>query len=801
MSSKRKFISQDLKSSLPKLNDYITYGLEWETSVLIEMPKNKKSLIDREVIFKNGKIKFTSEGIDDSYKIKCEETDDIKEINKKIIELEEKIPISNDFVRMAYQQQIENLKKLKLNDCNCRFNLEAQLGVFNYSKEDSQKDIEDFNKTCDIFVQTVEKISETSELSGYPLTKSVTTYDIDKCKEVDEYEKFKDCSLSQKGVNYKLDYNGMPYECGYFQKVDDFLKTANISSIIGKPQMTVGVSLKYIPKIYLLYSLYDKNSNTESLYNLSENILEKSGIKDLSLTNDEYLTLLGFMILMVNYSIHFFYQKPNDYFKMNFNIKLRTNPASLYESLSLKLKNVFPMILEYLKKEIEDISKKINTGYYYKELLDFLQEEGYYSNNGFSDEFLEVYVYKFGYLDLLYKKLLIITTGKHKMMYFISKFRENVVLPEGIQDRSLYDIEDFEKRKSEYSIYFDITDDNVKLVPAINFQYNLYDKKTNRFFEDKQNTLSDPLLYLDKGFVSKTSKSKVIPKLMFKKDTSRLGVWEWPQFEKDFVHVEFRNYYALYRISQMLDLFSKNISDQLYDTAEIGVYLSIRQSTIFILENFFGEILNGENNESAFKQIMDKRKQINITKSPIFDVTFSFFGWNVILFTLNVKQLLRITTILNSLYQINGEMKMTLFKQMVDMNMCRRNYGEFVKPCNFINYFLGEESDEDIIDYMQRFIDKIYRLSLLFGDIFDSPINFADDDLYTFFQELTSDISDQDLESTRLFLDRTGYKTAEDKLKYIKENLENFKIILYNIDYDKRLKRFLKTLPIIGRII
>lgn len=827
--SKRKVSSVDedegsVRQTLSKIYNHITYGLEWDTLIQISLPEHKKKLIDREIIFKNGKIKFTSEGLDSKNKLYCQYVGNIK---KEIEELEEKIQSSSKNELQIYKNKLKNLenKLEQAKQCNCNFTLESQLGVFTYSNEEYVKSVEEFNQSYQLFVNALNDMIETSQVNGYPLLIHNNYAGEDCSTNLDK--KYKSCSLipQEIGVN-KLESNEEQIPlCSYFEILNEYSKHGLPA---GRPQMTVGIALKYIPKIYLLYSLYcDEYNNFKFIYKASSYILKGSDVKDrISLSEEDYLTLLGFTVLMISYCFSFFTQG-NEYFKSYFPIKLRTNPASLYESLSLKLKSAFPIILSHLKsirdlwmseigekhikyydeEGVEHESNKKHIDYYHEELKKFLLDK----ITQFSNDFFNKYIDSFGIYDLFYQKLLIIVSKKYKIMYHISKFNEDVELPEGIQDGTLYDIKGFEEKKEDYSLYFDTSENNIRLVPAINFKYNLYDTKSNTFL-DEQDTSEDPTLVLDySGFKSKKDKNKLItplprpPKLVFK--NSRFGIWEWPQFDKDgFVHIEFRNYDGLYKCSRLIEflIYKKLFVLDNHDYNDSG-YLNFRDSTIFILDIFFREVLqDGKNNQLFIEEFV--KKYIDTPDTPIiekvnifyqFSQIFLFFDNNITLFRLSYDQLMRIYTIISNLYQTNGNHKMSLLKDAIKSNICKND------PCEFINTFLSSESDEEIIKYVQIIINKIYRISLLFGDIFNSPINFSDENFDIFFEELTRNFSDQTLKEASLYLDSIRKVNTRDKLIFIEENPDRFKTILKGIQdtQDKRNQSILRKVPLIGQLI
>jgi hypothetical protein len=128
------------------------------------------------------------------------------------------------------------------------------------------------------------------------------------------------------------------------------------TDIYGKPQLTCSIHLDYISRLFEL--LYKHSDNYEEVaYSLENAAKYMNLLQKYNLPTREYNQLYGFMLYLLHFfEIYKYYKEyiiqqgdgPIKYFKSMFSFKPRTNPASLYNTLTVTQRNS-------LKKMVDEI--------------------------------------------------------------------------------------------------------------------------------------------------------------------------------------------------------------------------------------------------------------------------------------------------------------------------------------------------------------------------------------------------------------------------------------------------------------
>lgn len=275
-----------------------TWGVEFETNLIYHNSRGK----NRQTIWDRNKLKITSE----SWDVKLHQ------------------PNPSDQKYWVDGKPRDNTKGL--------FNLEAQLGVF--------KGFEGLDKFDKYLKKLDKKLKRSVEKGRF---------------QVDDGTKYK-----LFGYDYQdepdglfLDrYSTIPGAYPEGNKWVGYRKTLNPYDIVGKPQLTMAFHLSYLPK---LFNLLDGSGSEEFTGYYADIIMKKWKLKK----KDD--TLYGFILFLCHYYnryLHYIKNKGSfHYFKTAFWIKPRTNPSTLYESLTqsqqMKLKDL-TLLLDKDKDEYSD---------------------------------------------------------------------------------------------------------------------------------------------------------------------------------------------------------------------------------------------------------------------------------------------------------------------------------------------------------------------------------------------------------------------------------------------------------------
>lgn len=262
------------------------WGVEFETALLYYDKYGK----NREVIWEKKDVKITSE------------TWDLKLVHEPFEE--------DNKYWVTDQPEDDPIGKL--------FNIEAQLGVYS-----GFKGLESFKKGIEILDKKLKETIKSNQFSTKHKTIDMfthTTYSESEKDDAMQYL-FLDKSCTKPG--------------GYKGVQSDYVGYRNFlldDDIAGKPQLTMSFHLSYLPKLFEVYSDHYSYKTNEFRTDFANRIMAMWELKHTD------ATLHGFILYLCHYyNMYLNYKKYSeeyDYFKSTFFFKPRTNPASLYESLT-----------------------------------------------------------------------------------------------------------------------------------------------------------------------------------------------------------------------------------------------------------------------------------------------------------------------------------------------------------------------------------------------------------------------------------------------------------------------------------
>jgi hypothetical protein len=289
-----------------------TWGIEFETNLLITYKGE-----DRDVVWKKDKTQISTEFWD---------------------------------ARLGHYPHVDEnywLNGKPEPDVGGVFNIESQIGVFR-----GISSLKDFDKNIGFLDKKLKKA-----LSKKRLTTDSDTFSLFGYTEYHEEEEnvpplFLDKFSTMPGV-YRSRAPGA--FSGYRNELLD-------TDIYGKPQLTCSIRLDYIYKLFDM--IYNHSNNYEEIGTSMElvgkymNLLQKY-----KLSTQELNQLHGFLLYLLHFfEIYKYYTKyrkeqgdgPIKYFKSMFVIKPRTNPSSLYKTLTLRQRSAIEKVIKELQDQPQD---------------------------------------------------------------------------------------------------------------------------------------------------------------------------------------------------------------------------------------------------------------------------------------------------------------------------------------------------------------------------------------------------------------------------------------------------------------
>jgi hypothetical protein len=280
-----------------------SFGIEWETQALIFLPEYE-----------------LPEGI----------------VSKSPAITGENWSLSFEYINMpevrtgVYKREDETI--------DCFYNIEAQLGVFKSEKE-KIFNIKSFMKSCFLFGQMWKQMVATKSLTLKGKEYDILSYAYG--SKLDPSKCFKDCARTDPGI-LRRTKNRRNLEWAYIN---------DISTVRGKPQLTIGIKLKYVLKLFNQYTYYitecfkDKTKcSTIPKYDLAFVIGDayfktKEQLHRLKIDgSDKFISL----IILCNYFILLKIRpQSKTYFKATFHIKPRTNYRFMYQMLDDNEQDLF----------------------------------------------------------------------------------------------------------------------------------------------------------------------------------------------------------------------------------------------------------------------------------------------------------------------------------------------------------------------------------------------------------------------------------------------------------------------------
>lgn len=223
--------------------------------------------------------------------------------------------------KKEYTQLLQGIS-LKSDKGLCGYNLEAQIGP-SFSNDSAQFNISGLKESISNFTRFWNRMVETQKLTARGVTLPVITYAFS------GKDRYQDCDLTVPGVN--------PGNWGFVRQM---------GTIYGKVQMTVGLRLSLIPKLFryltkLILACYhpskcDQIPRGRLLPFLKAYFSAQSIMKEKAFSVEGQ----GFLLLVL-YFIHVAGEDGSAYFKSRFAMKIRTNLGLVFASLSQKDQSAF----------------------------------------------------------------------------------------------------------------------------------------------------------------------------------------------------------------------------------------------------------------------------------------------------------------------------------------------------------------------------------------------------------------------------------------------------------------------------
>jgi hypothetical protein len=564
---------------------YFTYGVEWDAARSNFMDNRLK---DRSVVLTNkeGKYQITSEKTTLKFIPPCE---DGKECDK------------------------------------CKYTVEAQLGVY---QENNNFDMKEMSESFDRFETFLAHANAGQMIGG----RSFNTTRLHQSRHRDspihlqqdvmtQHNIFSDCGMTQYGLfqGEKSDKK-LPDEVDY---VNDYYYTRGII-MRGKPQITVGVELQHVYEIYRKYykTLYTGDNDFNKIEGMIMAIMFRRGginvdnaISYITRNNSYNIpfdiirttissqfdnSARSFLFLLYYYAYTYLYNRGvASYIKAKHHIKLRTNPAALYRDLSPSLKASI-LFFCYLLENLVNWSTFL-TEEYVKYFSD------YNPNSGISVPYpLTITCHR-----IVLKKIKQIAMPQYS--YVIREFDSSPNLPDGVQNRTIFDLSNFDnfEYRRAYSGYFNISPENVRRIPFVNYKYN---EDRTKFKKD----VVEPFLHIEevKG---------LHPEL--KLHGERMDIWEWDSESYDdvyVVHLEFRSVPLFYNVATKISAASYNITlKQIENIDNISDMKDLKYIVKAIVNFFFKPIIQIGYNPYPFdynfintEEYRDKFKTILVQNYP-----------------------------------------------------------------------------------------------------------------------------------------------------------------------------------------
>jgi hypothetical protein len=279
------------------------WGLEYETSLLLYDPNGFNS----KVVWQDKKVKLTCEVFE---------------------------KIHGDMTTQETGYWDSGKRSHQLNQRGM-FIIESQIGLF------SGFDVKSCFTQLHVLEQKLKEMMAYQRLIyNYQHFKSfpVFTYGYTVDEDVDT-DYFLDYSMRKPGL-YILDDTHPESEFSYFgyRAVD-----VNKNDVSGVPQLTCSFDLKYFPLLIETMSKYTRLEQNKESYRIMLDYTHRLSIPDTHAR--------AFILYLVDYFVMYLHYDPSDkenYFKTFYDVKPRTNPAALYETLSATSKRHIQSLRESL---------------------------------------------------------------------------------------------------------------------------------------------------------------------------------------------------------------------------------------------------------------------------------------------------------------------------------------------------------------------------------------------------------------------------------------------------------------------